>query len=257
MILDNIVRDKKRELARVKEEVSLAELQLRAEKQPPPLDMIAALGGDGISLIAEVKKASPSRGVIREGLDPVSLAKTYAQNGAAGVSVLTETNYFMGHLEYLSAIKGALRDGPPVLRKDFIFDRYQIYESRAYGADCLLLIAAILEEEQLRGLLSLSREFGMSCLVETHNEGEVQIALSSGAEIVGINNRDLSTFNVDLATTIRLRPMIPEERIVVSESGIRTREDVLRLSGCGVDAVLVGEVLVTARDTAAIMRGLL
>lgn len=257
MILDDIVRSKKQELAEVRERVPLSQLQARAPKQPPPRDMIAALKGEGISLIAEVKKASPSRGIIKAALDPVALAQTYAANGAAAISVLTEGKYFMGSLEHLSAIKGVLRDGPPVLRKDFIFEAYQIYESRAYGADCQLLIAAILGVGWLKELVSLARELGMSCLVEVHNESEVRKALDAGAELIGINNRDLYTFNVDLTTTIRLRPLIPPDRVVVSESGIRTREDVLRLSECGVDAILVGEELVSARDIAARMRELL
>lgn len=257
MILDDIVRGKKQGLTEVKKKVSLDELQICIRKQSPARDMAAALGGKGISLIAEVKKASPSRGMMKEKLDPVALAVTYAFNGASAISVLTEKKYFKGSLEYLSAVKKSLKDGPPILRKDFIFEPYQIYESRAYGADCLLLIVAILEDEQLEELLILSRELGMNCLIETRNEREVERALGVGAEIIGINNRDLTTFEVDLNTTTRLRALIPEGHIVVSESGIKSREDVLCLSQCGVDAVLVGEMLVTAEDTAAKMRELL
>ena len=257
MILDDIVRDKKQELNKIKRKVSFTELQNRIWKQPPVRDMAAALGGENISLITEVKKASPSRGMIKEKLDPVALAVTYAFNGASAISVLTEKKYFKGSLNYLSLVKKALKDGPPLLRKDFIFDPYQIYESRAYGADCLLLIVAILEDKQLEELLSLSRELGMDCLVETHNESEIERALNVEARIIGINNRDLKTFEVDLNTTIHLSKLIPEGYIVVSESGIKSRKDVTQLSQCGVNAVLIGEMLVTAEDTAAKMRELL
>jgi indole-3-glycerol phosphate synthase len=169
--------------------------------------------------------------------------------------VLTEANYVQGNVEHLAAIREEVK--LPLLRKDFIFDQYQVYESRAYGADALLLIAAILSEEQLEELLSLSRGLGLSCLVEVHNEDEVERALWSVAKIIGINNRDLNTFQVDIDTTRRLRPLIPKERIVVSESGVSSREDVTNLRGWGVNAVLVGEALVTAGDIQNKMRELM
>jgi indole-3-glycerol phosphate synthase len=257
MILDEIVSHNLQELEYKKLSLPVAELQRLASEQPPALDLASALRGDGIQVIAEVKKASPSRGIIRHDFNPVEIAKIYADNGAAALSVLTEAKYFQGSLDHLKDIRKALTNKLPLLRKDFIFDSYQVYESRAYGADGLLLIVAILEPEKLQELLKISHELKMSCLVEVHNEAEVEIALKSEARIIGINNRDLATFNVDIATTERLRPLIPPDRIVVSESGIKERADVERLSQLGIDAVLIGESLVSAPDIAAKMRELL
>jgi len=256
MILDDIVRAKAEELARGKQNIPLSELEALSSKKPPPLDFASALRGNEVRLIAEVKKASPSKGLICPDLDPVRLVKTYADNGAAAISVLTESRYFQGSLEHLAAIRKEL-EKIPLLRKDFIFDPYQVYESRTYGADALLLIVSILSNEQLKELLSLSHRLGMQCLVEVHNEAELESALLSGARIIGINNRNLGSFAVDLSTTKRLRPLVPPDRIVVSESGIRNRADVQSLREWGVDAVLVGEALVTASDVAAKMRELL
>ncbi len=257
MILDEIVASNKHELAARKHDLPLAELQKMASARPEPLDMAAVLKGDDIRLIAEVKKASPSRGVIRADFDPVATAEIYADNGAAAISVLTEQQYFQGSLEYLQNIKKALDNRRlPVLRKDFIYEPYQVYESRAYGADCLLLIVAILNRYKVEELLGLSHRLGMSCLVEVHNEAEVATAVNSQARIIGINNRDLKTFNVDLLTTQRLRPLIPPDRIVVSESGIRNRDDMARLKGWGVNAVLIGEAFMAAPDIAAMMKEL-
>jgi len=254
MILDEIVTAKKEELTKRKQTMPLAMLESNRAKNLKKLDFASALRGDGICLIAEVKKASPSKGMICPDLDPVGLARTYADNGASAISVLTEAKYFQGSLEYLASIHHELQGRKPLLRKDFIFDPYQVYESSAYGADALLLIVAILSEEQLTELLSLSHSLGMKCLVEVHDEAELEVALCSEARIIGINNRDLSTFSVDIAVTKRLRPLIPADRIVVSESGIRQRADVQRLREWGVDAVLIGEALVTADDVAAKMR---
>jgi indole-3-glycerol phosphate synthase len=257
MILDRIVSQNLEALEHKKRRLPMAELQRLASEQPPALDLASALRGDGIQLVAEVKKASPSKGVIRQDFDPVEIAKIYAGNGAAAISVLTEAKHFQGSLDHLKNIRKALPDKLPLLRKDFIFDPYQIYESRAYGADSLLLIVAILKPETLQELLWLSHEVNMSCLVEVHNEAEVEIALNSGAKIIGINNRDLNTFSVDMATTERLRPLIPPERIVVSESGIKERADIEKLRQLGIDAVLIGESLMSAPDIAARMRELL
>jgi indole-3-glycerol phosphate synthase len=257
MILDRIVSQNLEALEHKKRRLPMAELQRLASEQPPALDLASALRGDGIQLVAEVKKASPSKGVIRQDFDPVEIAKIYAGNGAAAISVLTEAKHFQGSLDHLKNIRKALPDKLPLLRKDFIFDPYQIYESRAYGADSLLLIVAILKPETLQELLRLSHEVNMSCLVEVHNEAEVEIALNSGAKIIGINNRDLNTFSVDMATTERLRPLIPPERIVVSESGIKERADIEKLRQLGIDAVLIGESLMSAPDIAARMRELL
>ncbi|MEE9199332.1 MAG: indole-3-glycerol phosphate synthase TrpC [Dehalococcoidia bacterium] len=257
-ILDRIVRVKRQEVARLREQVSLRELEERIASQLPPQSLSRALTGEGTRLIAEVKRASPSRGLLAPDFDPVGLARTYAENGVAAISVLTERPHFQGSLEHLRDIKEALGTGcPPVLRKDFIFDTLQVYESRAWGADAVLLIAAILDQEQMKMLAALSRELGMECLVEVHDEVEVKAALKGGAGIVGINNRDLATFKVDIETTRRLRPLVPEGIPVVAESGIFTREDVARLEGWGVDAILVGEGLITAPDVAAKVRELI
>ncbi|MDD5311428.1 MAG: indole-3-glycerol phosphate synthase TrpC [Dehalococcoidia bacterium] len=249
MILDEIVSHKQVELAAVKEKTPLPEIRQRAAKTAPPRNLAAALRGKGMGIIAEVKKASPSRGVIRPDFDPVKIARAYAAGRAAAISVLTESRYFQGSLDYLLSIHKALgAKRPPLLRKDFIFDPYQVYEARAYGADALLLITAILTSQRLHELLSLSRRLGMECLVEVHDEAELEIALQGGAKIIGINNRDLRTFKTDINVTTRLRPLIPADKIVVSESGIGTREDIRAMQKLGVSAVLIGEALMSAPD---------
>jgi len=254
-MLDEIIAKKREDVERRKKILPLAHLEKRIAQQKPPLDFALALKGKKIRLIAEVKQASPSRGTLCTHFNPTKLAITYAQGGANAISVLTEVNYFKGSIDYLAAIRGVVR--LPLLRKDFIFDPYQVYESRAYGADALLLIMAILSQEQLKELLSLSHSLGLKCLVEVHNKTEVERALLSGAEIIGINNRDLTTFAVDINTTSQLRPLIPRERIVVAESGIRNRGDVEKLVDWEVNAVLVGEALVTTNDILAKMKELM
>jgi indole-3-glycerol phosphate synthase len=256
-ILEQIVAAKHRALEARKLTVPLADLICRGETLPLPLSLTAALKGKGFHLITEIKCASPSRGIIRTDFDPVAIALIYARHGAAAISVLTEANYFQGRLAYLGDIREALGERrPPLLRKDFIDDAYQVYESRAYGADSLLLIAAILTPEKLRELLRLSGELGMDCLVETHNEAEMETALESGAEIIGINNRDLGTFKVDINTTERLCRLVPPGKIVVSESGVRDRGDIVKLKQWGVTAALVGEALMMAPDIGAQMEAL-
>ncbi|MEE8619494.1 MAG: indole-3-glycerol phosphate synthase TrpC [Dehalococcoidia bacterium] len=254
-MLDKIVAQKREEVEQRRKAVTIACLQERIARQKPSPDFALVLKSDHIRLIAEVKQTSPSRGMLRPNFNPIELAQIYSDCGAAAISVLTETNYFMGSIEHLAAINKVVQ--LPLLRKDFIFDPYQVYESRAYGADALLLIAAILSQRQLKQLVSLSHSLGLRCLVEVHNEGEVERAVLSEAEIIGINNRDLNTFAVDINTTCRLRPLIPKEKIVVSESGIRSRSDMEKLRKWRVDAVLVGEALVTAGDVTAKMRELL
>jgi indole-3-glycerol phosphate synthase len=255
-ILDGIVADKRAEVARQKEAVSLNDLDQRIAAQQTPLNFSRALSGRGVQLIAEVKKASPSRGLLCPDFDPVRIAGTYASNGAAAISVLTDPR-FEGELDHIVQIKqSGVSQRAPVLRKDFIFDPYQVYEARAIGADALLLIVAILTPAQLNELLALARQFWMQCLIEVHDRIELQIALDAGADIIGINNRDLRTFNTDLSVTERLVPLIPRGRIIVSESGISTREDLRSLGDLGVDAVLVGEALVTAPDIGVKVREL-
>lgn len=257
MILEDIVAHKKNELAKQKIAVPLNQLEKMIADRSACADFGAALKGGKVKLIAEVKKASPSRGLICRDFDPISIARTYAENRAAAISILTESRYFQGDLKYLAEIRAALGEQrPPLLRKDFIFDPYQIYESMANGADALLLIVAILDFKQLKNLLELSHILGMQCLVETHNEEEIARAVTAGAQIIGINNRDLSTFTEDLNTTARLRPLIPGGRIAVSESGIKTPADMEKLGKWGVNAALVGETLMKAPDIGNMMKEL-
>ncbi len=258
MILQKIIADVKLRLEEQKRSLPLAELKEMAIKQSAPLKLAAALKGKSVKLVAEVKKASPSAGVIRQDFNPAEIAKIYADGGASAISVLTEEDNFQGSLKYLKDIRSALDDrGIPLLRKDFIIDPYQVYQSRAYGADSLLLIAAALEPNELLDLLSLSHYLGMQCLVEAHNGDELAVAVESGAEIIGINNRNLKTFVVDINTTERLKALIPWDRVVVSESGIKNRQDMQKLGDWGIDAALVGETLMAAPDIAAGMRELL
>lgn len=257
MILDEIVKDCRLRLETSKNQIPLTKIKEMAFGKVPPVDMVQALRRDRVSIIAEVKKASPSKGLICRDFDPVEIARSYAAGGAAAISILTEVDHFQGSLNYLSDIDQALGASRlPLLRKDFLFEPYQIYESRAYGADAVLLITAILEPEKLQELLDLSHQLKMECLVEVHNDEEARIAVDSGAGIIGINNRDLRTFNVDLATTERLLPLIPKDRRVVSESGIKSRSDIDTLGRQGVDAVLIGETLMASRDIAAKLREL-
>jgi indole-3-glycerol phosphate synthase len=265
---------KRQELEQRKRAAPLSELKARATERRPPLDFGTALRGRGVRLIAEVKKASPSKGLLRPDLNPVQIAETYASNGAAAISVLTDEKFFQGDLEFLQCIRSQLsnsqrlkfdpRDASvpvqvqpiPILRKDFIFDPYQVYETGAFGADALLLIVAILSDGELSELLGLTRALGMTALVEVHDETEVERALRSNPRVLGINNRNLYDFGVDLDTFGRLRPLIPPNIVVVAESGVRTAADVRRIGSKGADAVLVGEALVTAANVSRKVREL-
>ena len=214
---------------------------------PPAVDFAAALARPGVSLIAEVKRASPSKGLIARDFDPVGLALTYADGGASAISCLTDARFFQGQLEYLTAIKEAFRErniGLPVLRKDFIYHPYQVLQARVAGADAILLIMAVLGDAEYRDLLSYARELGMEALVEVHDEAELERALRESPRIIGVNNRDLRTFQVNLNTTAHLRPLIPRDVLLVAESGIRGAGDVETLREMGVDGILVGETLV-------------
>jgi len=253
-ILEKILADKKIEVELKKRLLPLSSLKERIA-QYKPLDFAGALKGDSVKLIAEVKKASPSRGVLCPDMDPTALAMTYAQNGAAAISVLTEVTYFQGSPKYLAAIREKVNI--PLLRKDFIYEEYQVYESAAYGADAILLIASILSPEQLGELLEISHSLGLFCMVEVHNEEDLFTALLADAKIIGINNRDLNTFKIDTNTTRRLRLFIPDENIVVSESGIHNSDGMKKMKECKVNAVLVGEALVTAGDIPAKIRELM
>jgi len=253
-VLERIVQHKRQELAQARAACPEREVREQALAAPPPRDFAAALRGAGIAVIAELKAASPSAGVIRRDLDPAALARAYEAGGAEALSVLTDRPFFQGSPEHLRAAREATR--LPVLRKDFTLDPYHVYEARALGADAVLLIAAILDDAQLRVFRELAEELGMTAVVEVHTEEEVERALRSGARIIGINNRDLRTFRVDLATTFRLRPRIPEGIQVVSESGIAHPDQVKALEEAGVDAVLVGTALSGAADPAAKLRQL-
>lgn len=255
-ILDAIVRDKRDEVARRRASAPRAELERICAALPPTRDFDGALRATPVALIAEVKKASPSRGLLAPDRpwDPVGLARTYADNGAAAISILTDEKYFQGRLEYLAQIRAAVP--VPLLRKDFTIDDYQLLESRAAGADAILLIVAILEPALLRDLLAAAKGLGLGALVEAHTAAEVDTALGAGATIVGINNRDLTTFETRLETTLDLLPAIPPGVTVVSESGFGAAADVRRVVTAGAHAVLIGEGLVKAADVAAKVREL-
>ncbi|MBN1151691.1 MAG: indole-3-glycerol phosphate synthase TrpC [Dehalococcoidia bacterium] len=256
-MLSGIVAGVRLDLESRKEHSPLVAVEQAAVRRGPARDFARALRTDIVSLIAEVKRASPSRGPIREDVDPAEVALQYAAAGAHAISVLTEGRRFGGSAEHLRDVVDALGpSGPPVLRKDFIVDPYQVYEARALGADCILLITALLEQPALLHLLQLSHSLGMECLVEVHDEVELDRSLDSGAQVIGINNRNLRTLEVDLATFERLRPRVPEGPLVVGESGIRSRRDVERLAACGVDAILVGEALMSATDIGSKIREL-
>ncbi len=251
-ILDVIIAHKHKEIASQKQTRPLNIWRNEAEAAPPPRDFLAALRAPGVSLIAEVKKASPSKGLLCPNFDPVKLAQTYAANGAAAISVLTDVRFFQGSLDDLRAVRQAV--DIPVLRKDFIVDAYQVYEARAVGADAVLLIVAALDDASLYNLYALIRQLGMAALIEVHNAVELERALSLRPRLIGVNNRDLRTFHVTLDTTAALRPRVPADVVLVAESGIHTPEDVVRLAAMNVDAMLVGEALVTARDVGETVR---
>ncbi len=265
-ILDEIMTFHRENLPKIKREVPVGDLRALASVAPPAVSFKAALDLPGVSLIAECKKASPSKGLLMADYDPVRLAQTYVRAGARAISVLTDGRHFQGALAHLRDVKETvanlrpllpgkgdprLKTGLPVLRKDFIFDVYQLYEARAAGADAVLLIAAVLEGGELAELLALSRQIGLEALVEVHTPAELERVLPLSPAVIGVNNRDLQTFEVDFQNTARLRAMIPEGISVVSESGIKSAEDVRALAAMGVDAILVGETLVRSKDIGA------
>jgi indole-3-glycerol phosphate synthase len=255
-ILDQIFAHKRIEVAAAKKERPDTALEAAIKGIPSPPGFAAALKRSSKAtprLIAEVKYRSPSKGILCPDFDPLDLACTYAREGAAAISVLTDQKYFGGSLANLQDI-AALGLRIPLLRKDFIFDRYQLLEARLAGASAILLIVAMLEPGLLRDLLAYSQELGLEALVETHTAGEVALALQAGARVIGVNNRDLHTFNVNLETSLQLRPLIPSHVVMVAESGIHSPEDVRRLADAGVDAMLIGEGLVTAPDVALKVR---
>lgn len=254
-VLDKIIETKKERLKSAKSASPLASLKSAITDQPPPRDFASAIKrGNGIRLIAELKKASPSKGLIRADFDPTVISRIYADRADA-ISVLTEEDFFSGDIAYIKAAKAA--SSLPALRKDFIFDEYQIFESRANSADAVLLIAAALEKNQAAEYLALAAELGLAVLFEVHNMPELETALAIGADIIGINNRNLTTLDVDLQTTFDLKAEVPEGRTLVSESGIRAREDITRLDAAGVDAMLIGTAFMEAPNIGSKMDELL
>lgn len=246
MILDDIVAATRERVRQAKESETLLQLERRLPDDQPRPFATALKHPTRLGLVAEIKKASPSKGVIAPDFDPQQMAALYRDAGADCLSVLTEPQFFQGDLQYLRAARQI--SGKPCLRKDFIVDQYQIAEARLYGADCILLIAAILKDWEIRSFKHAAREYGMDALVEIHDEVEARRAVANGCQFVGINNRDLRTFQVDLATTEKLRPLLPAEATIVAESGVFTHADAQRLRAAGADAILVGESLMRSGD---------
>ena len=254
-VLDRILARKVEELAEARTRMPERETIARAESSVyAPRDMLAALRSDRVCLVAEVKRASPSKGELTHDFAPVMTAAAYAWNGAAAISVLTDEDFFQGRLRYLRAIREAV--DIPILRKDFIIDPYQVCEGRWAGADAILLIVAALSDGQLAELYALTEELGMTALVEAHNEWEMERALRLGASLIGVNNRDLKTFDVDLGTTARLAKMVDEDVVLVAESGIFSGEDARDMGRLGAQAILVGEALMKAPDMVSLVREL-
>lgn len=250
MILDDILQRKEEELQLEKKRVPQKELLDKLKIPRPKRDFKESIHkADQVNLIAEVKKASPSRGIIREDFDPVAIARTYEASGAKALSVLTDEPFFKGKLSYIGEIRDATT--LPILRKDFIIDEYQVYQSAIAGSDAVLLITSILAKEKMAGFLAIASELQLDCLVEVHTEEDMARALEVGSEVIGINNRDLSTFKVSLNTTEKLIGLIPEGKVIASESGIKTCEDVMKLTTLGVDAVLIGEAFLESHDVGA------
>lgn len=245
--LKDIINKKKEKILLAKQAQPIEELKIKIPALPPARTFIASIRKPHvISLIAEVKKASPSRGILRQNFDLREITKAYEDAGAQALSILTEEDYFLGNISYINEIKNAVT--LPILRKDFIFEPYQVYESRLYGADAILLIADLLSKEKLSELMRLSSEVGLEYLVEVHGEKELKKVLDLKAPLIGINNRDLRTLEVDFKTTEKLFTLIPKDRIIVIESGIKTHQDILFLKVLGAHAVLIGETFMAADD---------
>jgi indole-3-glycerol phosphate synthase len=251
-ILKKIVKIRLERLAAEKRLIPMENLEQKASETAPPLHFPGEFAEPGIHVIAEVKKASPSKGILKPDFDPEALVMAYEQGGASAVSVLTEQDHFCGSLEVLEQVRGQV--ALPILRKDFITDAYQVVEARAAGADSFLLIVGLLDSIQLKSLIKLGRAWQMEPLVEVHDVRQLHTALDADAKLIGINNRDLTTFRVNLDTSLQLVKSIPEDRTAISESGIRSREDILRLSDAGIKGFLIGESLVTAADPTAKLR---
>lgn len=256
MFLDKIIAQKRQEIHKIKRDRLLPVLLEEARFAKEPRDFYKALASkNGIKIIAEIKKASPSKGILANDLDVISQAKIYQEKGAAAISVLTDNLFFKGSVEDLKDVKNVV--DIPVLRKDFILDPIQVYESRAAGADAILLIASVLQFEELKKMKELAEKLGMQVLIEIHSQNELSQVLPLGPRILGINNRNLGNFKVSLSTTLMVLPLIPEDIVVVSESGIRSRDDVSVLREAGINALLIGEALVKSRDPGKTLADLL
>jgi len=244
--LDNIIEYKKTELEERKRKIPYSALKMQIQSAKAPKDFKASLMAKGTRVIAEVKKASPSKGIIREDFDHIAIAESYEKGGAAAISVLTDAHFFKGDIEYLSQIRQVVNI--PLLRKDFIIDEYQVVEAKVYGADAILLIATVLSLDDLKYLYELSRSLGMQVLVEVHDRKDLKKALKAGADIIGINNRDLKKFKTDINITAQLARLIPDDKIIVSESGINSAEDIAFLKEGGAHAFLIGEAFMREAD---------
>ena len=256
MILTKIVEAKKKEIEIAKEKLPLDKMQKQLTVLPSSRGFKQAISKEReISLIAEIKKASPSSGLLRRDFDPVKIAQTYRAYGARAISILTDEKFFKGKLEYIDMVKREVY--LPILRKDFIIDKYQIYESKLYGADAILLIADLLTRSELFQFLEICRNLAMDAVVEVHNEEDLNKALSVDSQIIGINNRNLHTFEVDLGVTSNLKRLIPEDKKIISESGIKTYEDVMFLKSLALDAVLIGEIFMRSDDIGSKVRELM
>src|SRR3989338_4614516 len=244
--LTKIVKEKKSEVKELKKVFPLNSFKSSLRKSKRDFKSAISLGGiDRINIIAEIKKASPSEGIIRKDFDHITIAEIYEQSGISAISVITEKKFFQGDISFLQDVKNST--AKPILRKDFIIDEYQIYESRLYGADAILLIAAILDVQKIKRFIEIAGEYNMACIVEVHNQDEIDIALNAGAEIIGINNRDLKTFGIDKTTVEKLTRLIPKDKIIIAESGYDSREEIFSLKG-KVNSVLIGSSIMKAKD---------
>ena len=253
-ILQEILENKRKEIERSKRSRPREELERRIEEAPPVRDFRLSLAAKGFSCIAEMKRATPARGALCQSYDPGSIAREYEAGGASALSVLTDQRFFQGSWEHL--VEARSNVSLPVLRKDFILDEYQILESRVIGADAVLLIAGILDQDRLIGLARACKSLGMACIAECHSREDICKSLEVGAEVIGINNRNIRDFSTDINVSLALRPLVPNGLTVVSESGIRTRDEIVQLEEAGFDAVLIGETLMGARDRSAVLRSL-
>jgi indole-3-glycerol phosphate synthase len=256
MILDKIIENKRSEVERTKKSKPLDFLKSELQNLDDTKGFYESIRPDGSTkVIAEIKRASPSKGVLREDFDPVEISKSYSRSGASAISVLTDSRFFKGSLDHLSDVRSAVV--LPLLRKDFIIDPYQVYESRLYGADAILLIVAALDSTILRELLELAHSLDMDAIVEIHDERELDKAIEADGKIIGVNNRDLKTFDVSLETSIKLCRLIPREKIIVSESGISSSDDIKRLKSAGINVLLIGETFMRAPEPGEELRKLL